>query len=109
MSTINYLYDAPSSIAKTDQQENLFLSKFSEDTKGNAPCLFWGRLNDPYVLSRCLITLSKTVQSSFNLHPSQIAFLKDPIVTAGNQQIRFEGFSMCAGVYARVDVLERLI
>ena len=32
--------------------------------------------------------------------------LKDPIVTAGNQQIRFEGFSSCAGVYARVDLHE---
>jgi hypothetical protein len=31
--------------------------------------------------------------------------LKDPIVTAGNEKIRFEGFSHCAGVYARVDVL----
>ena len=27
-------------------------------------------------------------------------------MTAGNQKIRFEGFSHCAGVYARVDVLE---
>lgn len=31
--------------------------------------------------------------------------LKDPIVTAGNDRLRFEGFSNCAGVYARVDVL----
>ena len=31
--------------------------------------------------------------------------LKDPIVTAGNERLRFEGFSNCAGVYARVDVL----
>lgn len=34
-----------------------------------------------------------------------MALLKDPIVTAGNEKIRFEGFSHCAGVYARVDVL----
>jgi hypothetical protein len=45
------------------------------------------------------------VQSCFNLSPFQIALLKDPIVTAGNEKIRFEGFSHCAGVYARVDVL----
>jgi hypothetical protein len=31
--------------------------------------------------------------------------MKDPIVTAGNERIRFEGFSFCAGVYGRVDVL----
>ncbi|MCV6630273.1 MAG: SWIM zinc finger family protein [Flavobacteriaceae bacterium] len=57
-------------------------------------------------MSRCLITLSNIVQSSFNLSPFQLALLKDPIVTAGNNQIRFEGFSHCAGVYGRVDVLE---
>ena len=29
----------------------------------------------------------------------------NPIVTAGNDRRRFEGFSNCAGGYARVDVL----
>jgi hypothetical protein len=66
---------------------------------------FLGKLKDPYITSRCLITLSNVVQSSFNLSPFEMAKLKDPIVTAGNERIRFEGFSHCAGVYARVDVL----
>ena len=55
--------------------------------------------------ARCLIALSNVVQSSFNLTPAQLSMLKDPIVTAGNERLRFEGFSNCAGVYARVDVL----
>lgn len=104
--TINYQYSSQSSLSKAKGQDNLLLSKFSEVTKGNSPCFFWGKLNNPYELSRCLITLSNIVQSSFNLSPFQLALLKDPIVTAGNDQIRFEGFSHCAGVYARVDVLE---
>jgi hypothetical protein len=62
-------------------------------------------ITDPYTTARCLLTLSNVVQSSFNLSPFQLALLKDPIVTAGNEKIRFEGFSHCAGVYARVDVL----
>lgn len=105
-STLNYQYDTLSSLQNTNGQENLLLSKFNEVHKGTSPCFFWGKLNNPYELSRCLITLSNTVQSSFNLSPFQLALLKDPIVTAGNNQIRFEGFSHCAGVYARVDVLE---
>ncbi|MBC8755115.1 SWIM zinc finger family protein [Kordia sp. YSTF-M3] len=104
--TLNYQYNALSSLQKKAGQENLLLSKFNEVHKGNSPCFFWGKLNNPYELSRCLITLSNIVQSSFNLSPFQLALLKDPIVTAGNNQIRFEGFSHCAGVYARVDVLE---
>ncbi|WP_339629005.1 SWIM zinc finger family protein [uncultured Maribacter sp.] len=104
--TLNYKYNSLSSIKKEQGKENLLLSKFNEVDKGNSPCFFWGKLNNPYELSRCLITLSNTVQSSFNLSHFQLALLKDPIVTAGNNQIRFEGFSHCAGVYARVDVLE---
>lgn len=104
--TLSYKYKSLSSLKKDQVKENLLLSKFNEVDKGSSPCFFWGKLNNPYELSRCLITLSNTVQSSFNLSPFQLALLKDPIVTAGNNQIRFEGFSHCAGVYARVDVLE---
>lgn len=104
--TLHYKYKTPSSLLKNKGQDNLLLSKYNEVEKGKSPCFFWGKLHNPYELSRCLITLSNIVQSSFNLSPFQIAMLKDPIVTAGNEQIRFEGFSHCAGVYARVDVLE---
>lgn len=104
--TLSYKYNTYSSLEKQKGKENLLLSKFSEVNKGSSPCFFWGKLKNPYELSRCLITLSNIVQSSFNLSPFQLALLKDPIVTAGNNQIRFEGFSHCAGVYARVDVLE---
>jgi hypothetical protein len=103
--SITYTYAAPSGLSKTAQGEELFLSHYSEVQKKQSPCFFWGRLTDPYTTARCLITLSNVVQSSFNLSPFQMALLKDPIVTAGNEKIRFEGFSHCAGVYARVDVL----
>src|SRR5918993_21382 len=102
---INYQYSNPSAFTKDIDSDELFLSKYSEVQKSDASCFFWGRLKDPYTTSRCLITLSNVVQSSFNLSPFQMALLKDPIVTAGNEKIRFEGFSHCAGVYARVDVL----
>ncbi|MDF1697251.1 MAG: SWIM zinc finger family protein [Saprospiraceae bacterium] len=104
--TLNYTYNRPSALNRESSFENLLLSKFSEIDHQNSPCFFWGRLCNPFELSRCLITLSNIVQSSFNLSPFQLANLKDPIVTAGNQQVRFEGFSHCAGVYARVDILE---
>jgi hypothetical protein len=102
---ITYQYTRPSTLQKTTAGDELFLAQYSEVQKKQSPCFFWGRLTDPYTTARCLITLSNVVQSSFNLSPFQIALLKDPIVTAGNEKIRFEGFSHCAGVYARVDVL----
>lgn len=103
--TITYQYASPSSLLKTKGVDELFLAKYSEIEKNNAPCFFWGKLTDPYSTARCLIALSNVVKSSFNLSPFELAKLKDPIVTAGNEKIRFEGFSQCAGVYARVDIL----
>lgn len=103
--TITYQYAFPSSLVKNGNQDELFLAKYSEVQKKEAPCFFWGHLEDPFTTARCLITLSNVVQSSFNLSPFELAKFKDPIVTAGNDKIRFEGFSHCAGVYARVDVL----
>jgi len=103
--SITYRYNHPSAVQKRAGGDELFLAHYSEVQKKQNPCFFWGRLTDPYTTARCLITLSNVVQSSFNLSPFQLALLKDPIVTAGSEKIRFEGFSHCAGVYARVDVL----
>lgn len=104
--TLIYNYSRSSSLVRKDALEELFLAKYSEIQKNtDVPCLFWGNVGQPFILARCLITLSNIVKSSFNLSPFQMALLKDPIVTAGNERLRFEGFSHCAGVYARIDVL----
>ncbi|KPE50063.1 SWIM zinc finger family protein [Chryseobacterium indologenes] len=103
---LTYNYHRPSSLVKKDISEELFLARYSEiQKKTDAPCFFWGNVSQPFILARCLIALSNIVKSSFNLSPFQMAMLKDPIVTVGNGRLRFEGFSHCAGVYARVDVL----
>lgn len=103
---LTYQYTTPSSLVKKGNAEELFLSKYSEIQKNtDAPCFFWGDVKNPFIMARCLITLSNIVKSSFNMSTFQLALLKDPIVTAGNGCVRFEGFSHCAGVYARVDVL----
>jgi hypothetical protein len=103
--TITYQYALPSGLGRAGNADELFLAQYSEVQKKEAPCFFWGRLTNPYLTARCLLNLSGVVQSNFNLSPFQLALLKDPVVTAGDGKIRFEGFSHCAGVYARVDVL----
>lgn len=90
--TISYQYAAPSVLQRSSDQDELFLAKYSEIEKKEAPCFFWGKLTQPYMTARCLIALSNVVQSSFNLTPAQLSMLKDPIVTAGNERLRFEGF-----------------
>ncbi len=105
--TLTYHYKTPSNIQPCEQAtpdyRQLFLSDYSEISTPKH--FFFGKLADPFIVSRCLLVLSDTVQASFNLSPFQIALLKDPIVTVGNSTIRFEGFSHCAGVYIRTDIV----
>jgi hypothetical protein len=94
--TITYQYKSASALNKSGNSNEFFLAKYGEIEKKEVPCFFWGKLTDPYTTARCLIALSNVVQSSFNLSPFETAKLKDPIVTAGNEKNRFEGFSHCA-------------
>lgn len=104
--TLTYSYNIPSALHKTNGKDELRLAKYSEIQKASdAPCFFVGQVRQPFLMARCLIALSNVVKSSFNLSPAQLALLKDPIVSAGNERVRFEGFSHCAGVYARLDIL----
>jgi hypothetical protein len=104
--SITYCYPTASVLRPTDTAPQLLLSGYSEVEKVQAPEFFHGDLQQPYITARCLIALANVVKSGFTLTPAQAAMTKDPIVTAGADKLRFEGFSQCAGVYARVDVLE---
>lgn len=103
--SITYCYPVPSVLHIAGPSPQLMLAGYSEVEKVQAREFFQGTLEQPYITARCLITLSNVVKSNFTLTPAQASMLKDPIVTAGAEKLRFEGFSHCAGVYARVDVL----
>ncbi len=57
--TLIYNYSRASSLVRKDAMEELFLAKYSEIHKNtDAPCFFWGNVGQPFILARCLITLS---------------------------------------------------
>lgn len=101
--TETFSYPFSSSITHKNHKEQLFLAHYNEVPKGNLACFFQGKLSEPYEVARCLISLSSVVKANFITPPRNFT---DPIVSVGNEIIRFEGFSQCAGVYARVDVKE---
>ena len=102
----DYEYATASVIDKTALGNALLLAHQTEIEEVNSiPCFFWGRLREPYLTARCLMTIAKTVRSRFALSMQELMALRDPIVTAGAGQVRFEGFSSCNGVYARLDIL----
>ena len=63
---------------------------------------FAGNIKQPALVGKCLATLSTIVRTRF-FQPFDPIVL-DPVVTSGGGLLRFEGFSSCCGVYARVDL-----
>ncbi len=100
---VSYQYAQASSLEKTAEESRLFLSHFNEQYSEKAmPCFFWGKLKNPYLVARSLLTLSKVVSANFMPLGSS---LRDPVITAGGNKLRLEAFSSCCSVYAKVDLL----
>ncbi|AYN04678.1 SWIM zinc finger family protein [Flavobacterium sp. 140616W15] len=102
MTDLEYNYKGISTYSKSKGINNLVLAHQTEiEEVNNIPCFFWGSLTDPYVTAKCWSTIAKVVRSSFGPVPPS---LRDPIVSAGAERLRFEGFSSCNGVYVRLDM-----
>ncbi|WP_433824969.1 SWIM zinc finger family protein [Actinoplanes sp. CA-015351] len=67
------------------------------------PRFFTGFLTDPGAAATGLLAVAEVARSRY-FRPVSPASL-DPVVTAGVDRLRFESFSGCCGVYARLDVL----
>lgn len=100
---ITYQYPTPSSLTKTEEKSQLFLSHYNEAYEEKAvPCFFWGKLKAPYPIARSLLSLSKIVAANFMPAGSS---LRDPVITAGGNKLRLEAFSSCCSVYGKVTLL----
>ncbi|MGJ8657374.1 MAG: SWIM zinc finger family protein [Akkermansiaceae bacterium] len=65
---------------------------------------FQGQFRHPFVSARVLSCLSRIITKRW-YDPAEAGIFLDPIITSGNRMLRFEGFSGCRSVYARVDFL----
>src|SRR5262245_36153141 len=78
------------------------------DFEDRHPHFFEGELARPKRTAELLRGLMRVVQARFHVPPAMLQRIlaqADPIVTCSDDRLRFEGFSGCCGVYARVDLL----
>ncbi len=102
-----YQYGTTSKYGSIASEKALLLAHCSEvETDNDVPCFFYGRFTNSFLSSQCLVLLAKTVRSHFAVAQGLQMRLRDPIISVGSSQLRFEGFSSCNGVYARVDMDE---
>lgn len=105
MSEFSLHYKSPSTLTEGEGGKSLALS--AAVSGGGAP-FFQGQLLSPRLTARTLHCLSQMIRQRW-YDPSAIAAQRaamlDPIVTSEGQHLRFEGFSGCRSLYARVDLL----
>ncbi|HVA47632.1 MAG TPA: SWIM zinc finger family protein [Pirellulales bacterium] len=104
MSTaISYTYAYPfdSAVLEHSGRPAIRLVTSLEETSDDL--FFDGHLRRPALAGRCLSILAAIVRTRFFQQAPALVWT-DPVVTSGGGMLRFEGFSSCCGVYARVDL-----
>ena len=67
------------------------------------PRFFAGFVAEPEVAATGLLAVAGVARARY--YQPQASAWRDPVVTCGGDRLRFESFSGCCGVYARLDVL----
>lgn len=100
--TLSYTYKYPFESALLENPTEPTM-RWATSLDGTSDDLFFdGKLRRPAVIGQCLNVLTEIVRTRFYQPLDPIVL--DPVVTSGGGMLRFEGFSSCCGVYARVDL-----
>jgi hypothetical protein len=100
-----YRYLAPSVVREDEDRAEVSLA-----TSGGAaehPYFFTGFLAGPRQTAQALLVVAEVARTRYYEPPNMVAAriaAADPVVTSNVDRLRFESFSACAGVYARLDL-----
>jgi hypothetical protein len=110
MTELAYAYLGPSEFAQRQGQADLRLATSGGLAPSGAvahPFFFSGFVAQPAVVAQALLMLARVARTRFYVPPNTLAAVlraADPVVTSTPEGLRFESFSVCCGVYARLDV-----
>ena len=106
-----YRYLTPSTVTTAGGRTDVRLST-SGGVTGRGwtghPRFFDGFLGHPEQTATAMLAVSRVARTRFYVPPGMLAArlrAADPVVTSNGDRLRFESFSACCGVYARLDVL----
>lgn len=103
-----YRYSYPSAVTPAEGQAGRVELATSGGEQAS-PLYFEGQLVYPRETADFLRALIDVVHARYHVPAAmlqRILIMADPVVTCTEGRLRFEGFSSCCGVYARLDVLE---
>lgn len=103
-----YSYPGPSVVRHRDTGTDVLLATSGGTAEAGPaphPHFFTGRLSEPAQAAAGMLACAAVARSRYYLPGNVIAILRDPVVTSGIGRLRFESFSSCGGVHARLDLL----
>ncbi|MGW1776960.1 SWIM zinc finger family protein [Streptomyces sp. NPDC002104] len=101
-----FAYARPSSLTSAATGQSLGLETAGGLTPAGAeahPQFFAGFLSAPQAAARALLAVADVAAARYYRRTLRASL--DPVVTGNGDRLRFESFSGCCGVYARLDVL----
>ncbi|MDR1187608.1 MAG: hypothetical protein LBK95_09150 [Bifidobacteriaceae bacterium] len=112
---IGYSYLAPSALSAARTFHELTLATSGGSTShavtgavpADHPFFFSGFVERPDVVAQALLVVARVARTRFYTPPNMVAAIllaADPVVTSTLEGLRFESFSACCGVYARLDL-----
>jgi SWIM zinc finger len=110
MAFATYQYASPSAVLPQDHATQLALATSGgSDASGELvnPYFFQGFVDQPSVIAQALLLLARVARTRFYVPPNTLAAVlraADPVITSTPDGLRFEAFSVCCGVYARLDI-----
>lgn len=106
-----YRYQERSSLTLDGETADVtFATSGGRDLSGavDHPRFFDGFLGHAEQMAAALLLVARVARTRFYVPPGMLAAVlraADPVVTSNGDRLRFESFSACAGVYARLDAL----
>lgn len=100
-----YSYLAPSAVSEEDGRAEVSLA--TSGGRAPNPYFFTGFLGAPRQTAQALLVVAEVARTRYYEPPNMVAArigAADPVVTSNLDRLRFESFSACAGVYARLDL-----
>ena len=106
---IEYRYDIPSELRADTGRNELVLATSGGVTEAGpavSPRFFSGLLTEAAVAAAGMLAVAAVARARYVTPASVVAqLLRDPVVTSNGDRLRFESFSGCCGVHARLDLL----
>jgi hypothetical protein len=106
-----YRYVRPSTVGKDNGSTDVLLSTSGGTTTAGRvehPHFFDGFLRNGEQTATAMLAVATVARTRFYVPPGMLAAVlraADPVVTSNGDRLRFESFSACGGVYARLDLL----